>query len=172
MPRSPIEIALRDAVRIAANLHDVNLLDYTAIPAQGMFEPAKGFLMLSFRDPDPRGKVEEYGIEDGDHWTLWADVTIDSYRIDFMLDAGYGELAIECDGHDFHDRTKQQAAYDRSRDRWLLARGLSTARFTGSEIVHSPERCAQEIYEISKVMNRRGYALSRVGCSNVGIPYV
>lgn len=64
-------------------------------------------------------------------------------------------LAIECDGHDFHDRTKQQAAYDRARDRELLLRGITTIRFTGSEIHHSAERCAAAVIDVYSALVHR-----------------
>lgn len=77
------------------------------------------------------------------------NVPLESYRVDLLIeldgDNKY-KLAVECDGHEWHDRTKQQAAYDRSRDRDLLSRGVFTVRFTGSEIVHSAERCAADVY--------------------------
>lgn len=78
---------------------------------------------------------------------MYSSVAVLSYRADLVLEVDiHRRLIIECDGHDFHDRTKQQAAYDRARDRELLQIGLYTIRFTGSEIVHSPERCALEAY--------------------------
>jgi hypothetical protein len=77
-------------------------------------------------------------IGEGDQYAcLEHQVPISSYVADFVLTANTGgRLVIECDGHDFHDRTKQQAAYDRARDRELLAMGILTIRFTGSEIHH------------------------------------
>lgn len=68
-------------------------------------------------------------------------------------------LAIECDGHEFHDRTKQQAAYDRARDRELLHNHITTIRFTGSEIFHSPERCAAEALRIYRGILERSVML-------------
>jgi len=71
------------------------------------------------------------------------------YRLDFLfklcLRGDYRLLAVECDGHDFHERTKEQAARDRSRDRVLLEAGLPVVRFTGSEIYRNPQRCADEV---------------------------
>lgn len=52
-------------------------------------------------------------------------------------------LAIECDGHDFHEKTKEQARRDKSRDRLLMANGIHTIRFTGSEVF----RRAQVLWE-------------------------
>lgn len=92
---------------------------------------------------------------------LYRDQPALTYRIDLLLVPWQPKprqlvaLAIECDGHDFHDRTKQQAAYDRSRDRELLLRGVTTIRFTGSEIFHSAERCATEAVAVfSALMDR------------------
>jgi hypothetical protein len=54
-------------------------------------------------------------------------------------------IAVECDGHDYHERTKEQAKRDRSRDRRLSMLGFRVARFTGSEIYRNPSRCAEEV---------------------------
>ena len=35
------------------------------------------------------------------------------------------QVVVECDGHDFHERTKEQAANDRERDRGLQGLGFS-----------------------------------------------
>lgn len=76
---------------------------------------------------------------------------IGNYRVDFCLFDGrrsekvWDRIVIECDGHDFHERTKEQAAKDRSRDRALAGQNIVVFRFTGSEIVKDPYRCAEEI---------------------------
>jgi len=51
---------------------------------------------------------------------------------------------IECDGHDYHERTKEQAARDRSRDRFVQQCGLNVLRYTGSEIYENPLACAAD----------------------------
>lgn len=56
-------------------------------------------------------------------------------------------LAIECDGHDFHERTSEQATRDKSRDRDLLNLGYPVMRFTGSEIVAGPLKCAAQVMD-------------------------
>jgi len=56
-------------------------------------------------------------------------------------------LAVECDGHDFHERTKEQAARDRSRDRALQAAGYTVMRFTGSELYRDPMKCVREVLD-------------------------
>ncbi len=55
-------------------------------------------------------------------------------------------VLVECDGHDFHERTKDQAKHDRMKDRFLQANGYNILRFTGSELWSDPYKCAKEIY--------------------------
>jgi len=79
-----------------------------------------------------------------------ADVMGGKYRVDFLMEKDEylpGSLAIECDGHDFHERTKEQAARDRRRDRELTGAGFRVFRFTGSEIAKDPLACVQEILD-------------------------
>ena len=57
-------------------------------------------------------------------------------------------LAIECDGHEFHEKTKEQAARDKSRDRVLQTEGWRVLRFTGSEIWRRPMECAEQVFEL------------------------
>ncbi len=81
--------------------------------------------------------------------------TVDRYRIDLMVSFLFHgaelHLAIECDGHDFHEKTKAQARKDRSREMALTYLGYRVVRFTGSEIVVNARACAAEI--MSMVMD-------------------
>lgn len=76
-----------------------------------------------------------------------------TYRIDFRLHAVFAgdtviDYAIECDGHDFHEKTKEQAKRDRQRERALISAGYKVIRFTGSEIFEDPYYCASELSSI------------------------
>lgn len=76
---------------------------------------------------------------------------VGTYRADFLL-IDYRsnpprKTVVECDGHDFHERTKQQAQRDRSRDRWFTTNGYAVLRFTGSEIYNDLEGVADQIAE-------------------------
>lgn len=64
--------------------------------------------------------------------------------VDFVLIGPTRRVVIECDGHDYHERTKEQARKDRGRDRAFQQAGWLVARFTGSEIYADAERCARE----------------------------
>ncbi len=56
-------------------------------------------------------------------------------------------LLVECDGHDFHEKTKEQAALDKGKDRQASIDGYDTFRFTGSEIWKDPMGCASQIVD-------------------------
>ena len=55
------------------------------------------------------------------------------------------ECYIECDGHNYHERTKEQAKNDRTKDRNFMKEGLQLIRYTGSEIYNDAFSCAMEI---------------------------
>lgn len=82
---------------------------------------------------------------------LYCQAPIDRYRVDFLLFARIADkhswLVVECDGHDYHERTKEQARRDRSRDRWMTLNGLKVLRFTGQEIYENPQECASQAVE-------------------------
>ena len=66
------------------------------------------------------------------------------YRVDFFITfqnarGDLGGIVVECDGHDYHDKTKQQAARDKARDRTITALGFPVFRYTGSEIYANAE---------------------------------
>lgn len=74
------------------------------------------------------------------------------YRVDFLVATRLEDdrvilTAIECDGHDFHERTKEQASRDKKRDRSLTVQGVSVLRFTGSDIHHRLDECVIEIQD-------------------------
>lgn len=74
------------------------------------------------------------------------------YRVDFLVRAIYKNktynMVVECDGHNFHEKTKEQAARDKKRDRHLTLAGYIIIRFTGSEVWNNPGKCAQEALRV------------------------
>ncbi len=86
---------------------------------------------------------------------------IHKFRVDFLISQyatwgrapqdgrseGWRSLIVECDGHDFHERTKEQAAKDKSRDRSLVMSGYEVFRFTGSELWRDPLKCAFQVLD-------------------------
>ena len=62
-------------------------------------------------------------------------------------------LIIECDGHDFHEKTKKQVEYRNNRDFDLKSIGCDILHFSGSQIYKDPIKCASDVlvYALSKV---------------------
>lgn len=94
-------------------------------------------------------------------WNWWKlnpvivpQAEIKNYRADFLIDVVDTSLqtivaaVVECDGHDNHERTKEQAKRDKSRDRFMQSLGYMVFRFTGSEIWEDPYKCAKEVFSV------------------------
>lgn len=91
---------------------------------------------------------------------IYTQYKINNYIVDFCIhirkdNEQYKEIVIskyviECDGHDFHEKTKEQAKKDKKRDRDLISLGYKVLRFTGSEIYTNYEDL---IGEINKIIN-------------------
>lgn len=88
-------------------------------------------------------------------WQMHHEWPVLSYTADLVLIAPHFMIAIECDGHDYHERTKEQAAHDRKRDREMTQAGIVVLRFTGSEIWKNPFACADQVLSIALSMQVR-----------------
>lgn len=77
-------------------------------------------------------------------------------RVDFLITVMYKNqglsfrdsvvsFVIECDGHEFHQKTKEQVEKDNIRTRQLQLQGYQVIRFSGSEIYKSPYKVAMDI---------------------------
>lgn len=101
---------------------------------------------MAFHDWSPKGFIPAFCI--------WHQAKVGPYAADFLIRSQRGEnspvtwIAIECDGHDFHERTKNQAAHDKKRDRFFQKNGIVPLRFTGSEIWADPFNVNHEIMEL------------------------
>lgn len=91
--------------------------------------------------------IDEKGLE----LRIYKQRKVGQYRIDFLLEYRITEpyihnslLIVECDGHKFHEKTKQQAKKDKKRDRVLQSQGYVVFHFTGSEIFKKPLECAHQ----------------------------
>ena len=87
-----------------------------------------------------------------------------TYRADFLFDTDQCEspydhfekpykLVIECDGHEFHEKTKAQVKKDNERDMALKMAGYDVLHFSGSQIYNEPFKCAEQVMEyiLSKI---------------------
>ena len=57
------------------------------------------------------------------------------------------KIIIECDGHEFHQKTKQQVKSDNEREYALKMAGYEMIRFSGSQIYNEPFKCAEDTYK-------------------------
>lgn len=78
------------------------------------------------------------------------------YRLDFAAIGNGHKVAIEVDGHEFHERTKAQAKRDKSRDRALTLAGWKVLRFTGSEVWAGADDCAWQVLRALYPENNEG----------------
>jgi len=71
----------------------------------------------------------------------------ENYRLDFAVqDPELGiKLNIELDGHNYHERTEEQAVSDRSRDRILSLQGWQVIRFHRKEIDTDLKSCIEQV---------------------------
>lgn len=73
-----------------------------------------------------------------------------TYKLDFLIaarsmsDAPDILICVECDGHNFHEKSPEQALHDKRRDRHLASLGITVLRFTGREIFQDAANCAQD----------------------------
>jgi very-short-patch-repair endonuclease len=92
------------------------------------------------------GPITEHGF------FLQPQFEVGNYRVDFAFGmtrdtAARKCIAIECDGHQWHEKTKEQAARDKARDRFLMIKGWPVLRFTGSEIHRDAAACAESVVD-------------------------
>lgn len=87
----------------------------------------------------------------------------ENFRIDFVIhvtefawsravEAGVMKLpliAVEVDGHAFHERTPAQVAHRDRRDRLLQQAGWTVFHYSWTEFTKTPEHCIQEVYDFA-----------------------
>ena len=88
-------------------------------------------------------------------YTVTPQAKLGNYRVDFLITftavPGISRsVVVECDGHDYHERTKEQAERDKRRDRAIAAQGLPVFRFTGRELHRDPEACVDEVVDFTQ----------------------
>lgn len=101
------------------------------------------------------------------------EVCDERFRIDFVphihivpsncrcLRPGILKIAVELDGHDFHERTKDQVAMRDRRDRALQEAGWLVQHFSGSEFNRDPLKCVVVVHETA-----RRVAVSEIGAKS------
>lgn len=120
-----------------------------------------GDVIVDGREPEPFERDEDSFV------SIQPQVPIGKYRVDLQVvvftdqDPGLtqglpapphrewrrGVVLVECDGHDFHERTKEQASHDKRKDRELQRLGFTVFRYTGSDVWRDCAAAAAEVVE-------------------------
>jgi len=87
--------------------------------------------------PDSEMPLAYYGI------LLVPQKPAGGYRIDLAVYPH--RLAIEIDGHDYHERTKDQATRGKRRARDLQLLGWTVLPYTGSDVWNDPFGCCEDV---------------------------
>jgi very-short-patch-repair endonuclease len=100
-----------------------------------------------------------YGVN---HMSLMPQKQIGKYRVDFELvyhplhdKDPLNMIVVECDGHDFHEKTKEQVAKGKERDRFLIKEGYTVLHYSGSEIVNDRFKIYRDIEELILPENKK-----------------
>lgn len=78
------------------------------------------------------------------------------YRADFLIPVSNPKtnkemlFVVECDGHEFHQKTKAQVERDNIRNRNMTSNGYIVIRFSGSEVFKNSYKCAREVIDTIK----------------------
>lgn len=132
----------RAASEARDQVHDL----FETATRQGVESPIELLFLAAFAtvwQMDPMAYVIDHQVEIG------------RYRADFVVTfkmAPYEPIrvVVECDGHDFHEKTKEQAEHDKRRDRFMTAQGFTVMRFTGRELWRDPFACVEEIVDYTQ----------------------
>ena len=91
----------------------------------------------------------------------WHQVKVGNrFIVDFLvateLEGAVVAAAVECDGHEFHEKTKEQVSKDKERDRFLQANGVMVLRYSGADIWANTTACTDNVFEVlSRAMEAR-----------------
>lgn len=143
---SPIEVAMATALWVVGE-HLVGQVEI-----QSNIFPAKvpEHEVLAIQ---PQAEIGQYRVDFLLHYRILRPVVEDGKII---KDAEpYKRMVVECDGHDYHEKTKQQARRDKERDRLMQSMGISVFRFAGSELWEDVFGCAtQAIVALTQAAER------------------
>lgn len=164
--------SVRKHVKLAANSAANVLYEQTTVKleavVQGAESPIEAIFMVWWHV-----MAEVFGIHR--HLKLWpqfefAPINGNSYRADFAIwptnidaittETPFNCIVVELDGHDYHERTKEQVIERNQRDRDFQEKGYVVLHFSGSEIHRDPEQVFLAVLEAAeRELNRFRSAL-------------
>jgi hypothetical protein len=129
-PKSPMEKVFLTAF---ATVVEAN----TTIPLGKVLPSLNGTVLRSGIGIIPQRGFQDYRV---DFWLqYWGDaVIVGEDGEPSNLVKPFREFVVEVDGHGFHDRDKEQRAYENRRKRALQTAGYFVFPYTGSEVNFEP----------------------------------
>ena len=92
-----------------------------------------------------------------------------NYIADFVLHhefaaEGSKYLVIECDGHEYHNATKEQVEHDNERDFDIKESVYDIIHFSGSQLFKYPMKCAEQAYKYFKSITELSFINEPFSC--------
>lgn len=147
LSESDVPETARDYLKLSTDLYKLNALRFASECKSPIEQILAVALWFDFIIPERSVTVRPQHRVNVDGKTYRLDFAI-IHNQDYVPEKDRCLIAIECDGHNYHERTKEQAKHDKQRDRALQLAGWHVLRFTGSEIVTDPIKCVTEISEL------------------------
>ncbi len=110
--------------------------------------PIEELFLIAFYSLDAKAYLKEYFATECVY--VIPQVCIGAYRVDFAIvirpkPHEQYTCVVELDGHEFHEKTKEQVKKNNMRDRYFASRGITILHFSGSEVYNNPDACVEEV---------------------------
>lgn len=143
MPSDQLDLAALWPVQFRSFTDAVDEFDRLGLKFESGAEALFAFWFKQIQTPEP------------EPFTLLSQINIvvdgRSVRLDFQVVANIGfestplTIAVEIDGHAFHERTINQVNERDSRDRDLQRAGFTVLHFSYSALVATPHKCVEDV---------------------------
>ena len=131
--------------------------DYTQCksPIEKIFMMTFNFVSILRNDELPSDIMGVFIFPQLDIETAQHKYYVDFYIVMESLNNSVG-VVVECDGHEFHQKTKEQVTHDNEREYEIKKVGYDILRFSGSQIYNAPFKCANDVFDylLSKAERR------------------
>jgi very-short-patch-repair endonuclease len=127
----------------------------TAIDRHSITSPIEQIFLMEWK---AHRLDEKLGVNLEPQKSITTDAGI--YIVDFKLTQVSAlndrlHVAIELDGHQFHEKAPDQVRRDKTRERAIVRSGVTVLRFSGGEVVRNARACVLEVAEFLKQRNPR-----------------
>src|SRR5262249_48644050 len=102
-----------------------------------------------------QGKVDDRSFILVPQWLIEGVGLVDLAVFVPLLNRHRPLVVVETDGHEFHERTPEQASKDRKRVRMLQNLNIAVLPFTGTDVVRGSEEIARETVDFIVADMRR-----------------